>query len=99
MIKVNISKDKIILKGHSLYDDLGKDIVCSSVSSIVITTVNAILSFDENYITYIENKDSLEIDILIHNKIVDTLITNMNNLLYELERDYPKNIKIRKENY
>ena len=49
MIKVKVEKDKakykkITITGHALYDDYGKDIVCASVSSIVITTVNGILA-------------------------------------------------------
>ena len=43
MIKIKILKDYIEVKGHANYDDFGKDIVCASVSSIVITTVNAIV--------------------------------------------------------
>ena len=47
MIKVNIKKNHIEIKGHAMYDDYGKDIVCASISSIAITTVNAILRLDE----------------------------------------------------
>ena len=98
MIKVNITPKKIELSGHSLYDDFGKDIVCAGVSSVVITTINAIISFDKNYISYITEKDKLVIEIKVHNKIVDNLISNMINMLENIENDYPKNIKIRKEN-
>ena len=102
MIKVQISvKDnnikKINIKGHADYDDYGKDIVCSSVSSITITTVNAILMFDKNYISYNEKKDNFEIVFNENNYITNKLILNMNNLLTELSHDYPKNIKIEEE--
>ncbi len=102
MIKVLISvKDnnikKINIKGHAGYDDYGKDIVCSSVSSITITTVNAILMFDKNYISYNEKKDDFEIVINKDNDITNKLIKNMINLLTELSQDYPKNIKIEEE--
>ena len=102
MIKVQISaKDnnikKINIKGHADYDDYGKDIVCSSVSSITITTINAILMFDKNYISYNEKKDNFEIVININNDITNKLIKNMINLLTELSQDYPKNIKIEEE--
>ena len=51
MIKVNLKeKDKIVITGHAGYDDYGKDIVCASVSSIVITTINAIIDIDDNAI-------------------------------------------------
>ena len=100
MIKVNIigKNDKIEILGHAMYDDFGKDIVCAGVSSIVTTTVNAILSFDKDYISYESNKDKFSITINIHNDIVDKLIENMINMLNQIEEDYPKNINIRKEN-
>lgn len=96
MIKISIKKEndkikKINITGHALYDSYGKDIVCSSVSSIVITTVNAILRIDSDAIKYDENVFS--IDILKDNQIIDILIDNMLSLLKELEHDYPKNVK------
>lgn len=100
MIKVNIygNNDKIELIGHALFDDYGKDIVCAGVSSVVTTTINAILTFDENYVSYQNLKDKFEINIISHNEIVDNLINNMLDMLKNIEEDYPNNIKIRKEN-
>ena len=96
MIKISIKEknnkiDEILIKGHALYDDYGKDIVCASVSSIVITTVNAIESIDKDSISYDEKV--FLIKLLKHDLIVDKLISNMINLLKELECDYPNNIK------
>ena len=98
MIKVKLGEDKIEITGHANYDEYGKDIVCSGVSSIVTTTVNAILSFNDKYISYKEEKDKFTIVINLHNDIVDKLINNMINMLKEVETNYPKNLKIRKEN-
>ena len=93
MIKVEVSKDKINILGHAMYDDYGKDIVCAAVSSIVITTVEGIASIDETAIEVKQN-DNLEIIIQKHDDITNKLINNMLNLLHELENKYPKNIKI-----
>lgn len=103
MINVKISKnenriDKVEILGHADYADYGKDIVCSGVSSIVTTTVNAILTFDKKYISYEMLEDDFIIIIKVHNEIVDNLIFNMINMLKEIENDYPKNIKIKEEN-
>jgi hypothetical protein len=100
MIKVNISSnnDTIEILGHAMYDDFGKDIVCAGVSSIVTTSINAILTFNKDYIEYSSKKDTFIIRIITHNEIVDNLINNMINMLKEIEENYPKNIKIRKEN-
>jgi len=102
MLKVIIKKKdnkfkKINLLGHAGYDVYGKDIVSSSASSIMITTINAIMMFDKNCITYDKKKDNFEIIINKNDKIVDNLIENMINMFCELEKDYPKNIKIEEE--
>lgn len=101
MIKVNYQKKdnqikKIKINGHANYGSLGKDIVCASVSSIVITTINGILKIDNESIKYHEN-ESLVIENVKFDKITNELLNNMLNLLEELESDYPKNIKIREE--
>ena len=95
MIKINISKDEITVKGHSGYSEEGSDIVCASVSSILITTVNALISIDEDCISYKEDDGYLNLKINKHNEIIDKLINNMINLLKELEVQYKKNIEIR----
>ena len=96
MIKVTlIKKDNVITNiniiGHAGYDVSGKDIVCAAVSSISITTINALLKYDKDSISY---KKSLEITIHKHDKVIDLLIDNMLDMLKELEQDYKKYIKV-----
>lgn len=98
MITVSIKKDdqtinKITINGHAEYAKYGKDIVCAAVSSIVITTINAILRFDNEALIYSEN-DNLDITINKHTKTIDILLDNMIDLLKELEKQYGNNIKI-----
>ena len=95
MIKISIKKDEIIVKGHSGYSEEGSDIVCAAVSSICITTVNALVSLDNDCISYEENDGFLKISLIKHNEIIDKLITNMVNMLKELEIQYKKYIEIR----
>ena len=94
MIKIKFDKDKISIKGHSGYDVIGKDIVCASVSSIVITSINAIIRIDEKAISYKQDEGFIEINILKHSEIVDLLILNMKELLKESQIQYDKYIKI-----
>ncbi len=94
MIRVERNKNKIVISGHASFADYGKDIVCASVSSIVTTTINAILSFDTNSIQYEDKNDFLVIEVLKDDMITKTLIKNMISLLKELANDYPKNIKV-----
>lgn len=102
MIKVRLTKNgdclnKITISGHANYDEFGKDIVCASVSSTVITTINILLSLDKDSISYDDTK-GLIIDILKDDdttkKIINVLVSN----LLELEKAYPKNIQIKEEN-
>ena len=94
MIKVVVENDKIEVSGHANYDDYGKDIVCASVSSIVITTINAVIEIDEDSIDYEDNDNKIIIEIKKDNETVKKLINNMVFMLENLEKDYPKNIKI-----
>ena len=101
MITIRIKKDKnlfdkINIIGHADYDLNGKDIVCASISSIVTTTVDGILSFDKT-INYFPKKDNFEIVVLRKDEITNKLLENMINLLQQLENSYPKNIKILEE--
>ena len=96
MIKLTLIKnDNVITNiniiGHAGYDVSGKDIVCAAVSSISITTINALLKYDKDSISY---KNSLEIIIHKHDKVIDLLIDNMLDMLKELEQDYKKYIKV-----
>lgn len=95
MIKIEVLPKKIIIKGHAMYDDYGKDIVCASVSSILITTVNACLSFDKEAINYEQEEDIFTLSIIKEDEITKKLIENMLHLLRELSNDYPKNIRIK----
>jgi len=94
MIKVEIENNKIEIKGHANYDDYGKDIVCASVSSIVITTINAIIGFDPESIYYEDLNNRILIEKLKDDDITNKLINNMIELLEELEKSYKDNIKI-----
>ena len=94
MIKVEIENNNIEIKGHANYDDYGKDIVCASVSSIVITTINAIIEFDPESIYYEDLNNRILIEKLKDDDITNKLINNMIELLEELEKSYKDNIKI-----
>lgn len=97
MIKVSINKNRIVITGHAGYADYGKDIVCASCSSIVITSINAALRLENNSVIYKEEKNKLTIDINSNNQNVLLIIENMIAMLKELALTYKKNIKIEEE--
>ena len=94
MIKVIKKNEVIEISGHANYDEFGKDIVCASVSSIVMTTVNSILSIDDSSINYVDDGDKIIIKKLNDNDIVDKLLNTMILILKDLEKQYKKNIKV-----
>jgi len=101
MIKISIDYkndliEKITIKGHSGYSESGSDIVCASVSSIAITSINGILKIDENCLKYMQDDGFLEVDILKHTEVINQLLDNMIELLEELEKQYKEFIKIRR---
>ena len=100
MIKVKVTKDSDMIKsvsilGHAMYADFGKDIVCSAASSIVTTTINGILSFDKEGLSYEVSKDGLVMKNIKTDNITQTLLNNMISLLKELEKDYPTNVEVK----
>ena len=103
MIKVSISKNNNIIEsikchGHANYADYGKDIVCSSFSTMIITTINGILEIDKDAISYTDNNDLKIINIKKDN-ITNSLLNNLVNMIYELKENYDKNINIKEENH
>ena len=101
MINVNIKKENNIItelkiSGHAKYDEYGKDIVCAGVSSALITSVNACLTFDKESIYY-EEKNKLYLKNIKKDKITNKLLENLINMLKSIESDYKDNIKIKEE--
>ena len=100
MIRVNIHKEngyfkKVTIQGHALYDDYGKDIVCSACSSIVITTVNGILALKKGSLDYLVSKKGMTINVKIDDETTQILLNNMVSLLRELEGNFPNNIEVK----
>ena len=98
MIKVEVVKEnnlykKVSIIGHAMYDDYGKDIVCSAVSSIVTTTINGCIALDKDSLSYEVNEEGVYISNIVGDN-TNTLINNMVSLLKELEEKYPTNIKV-----
>ena len=100
MIKVKVETKnsiytKISILGHAMYDDYGKDIVCSAASSIATTTINGILTLNEESLSYQVKEGSLIIEKISNDETTQKLLENMVNLLKELERQYPTNIEVK----
>ncbi len=97
MIKVIKKNEVIEISGHANYDEFGKDIVCASVSSVIMTTVNSIMNIDNSSISYVDDGNKIIIKKLNDNDIVDKLLNTMILILKDLEKQYKKNIKVESE--
>lgn len=99
MIKIKVDYNsnyikKVRVTGHANYDDYGKDIVCASVSSIVITSINLILKMDNECISVIQKEGLIDLTVLKEEKDVNRILENMLDMLKELSKEYEKNVKI-----
>jgi uncharacterized protein YsxB (DUF464 family) len=94
MIKILKEMDKITIKGHAGYRE-SNDIVCASISTIMYTTVNAILNFNDKAINFTDNTNECIITINTHDDITDKLIDNMILMFEEVEKEYPSNVEIK----
>lgn len=99
MVNIKITKENdfvkmVTISGHSGYDEFGKDIVCASVSSIAVTTINAIIRLNDAIISYQSHDGYLEMKIKQNDRVINILMNNMIDLFKNLEEDYPKNIQI-----
>ena len=95
-IKVNYNNDYIKsfkVTGHANYDIYGKDIVCASVSSIVITSVNASLSLNDKSVKFKEENGLIDVNVLVHDENINKVLNNMIDMLKQLQEQYKKNIK------
>ena len=95
VVKENSNVVKVSVLGHAMYDEYGKDIVCSACSSIVTTTVNGILSLNKESLSYLVSKKGMEIEVKAFDNTTQILINNMISLLKELEENYPEKIEVK----
>ena len=100
MIKIKVDyKENFIssfkVSGHANYDEYGKDIVCSSVSSIVITSINLALKLKDNAVSVKQSSGLIDAKVLVFDDVINKVFVNMIDMLQELENDYKDNIKIR----
>lgn len=99
MIKIKVDYNNNYIKevkvtGHAGYDEHGKDIVCASVSSIVITSINLILKMDDKAICVKQEEGLIELNVLKEEQTINMVLENMISMLKELANDYEKNVKI-----
>lgn len=103
MINVKYKKKDYItnidIRGHADFDEYGKDIVCASVSSVVLNTINIILLVDENIISVENSGGYINISVRGFNELVDKILLNLIDELKELTEKYKKNIRVEEDSH
>ena len=83
--------------GHAEYDDSGYDIVCASISILVINTINAIEVFTSVAYVCEADEDTGEIDFQFTEEISPDAILLIESMilgLKEIQNDYGKKFLI-----
>jgi uncharacterized protein YsxB (DUF464 family) len=92
----NISR--IHVTGHSNYDESGKDIVCSAVSTAMYLTLGLVEKVCPDYdFKADENNVSMKLEIKESNEFTNLVLENLVNTLECISLDYAKYVKIKYE--
>lgn len=93
-IKENKKIKKINIQGHALYSSKGKDIVCASVSTAIIMTLNIIelLELNSN-INYSVKEGFFSLRLLKFEDTINKLLMNLEYTLKDLSKTYSKYLK------
>ena len=96
-VKKNESLYEINIKGHSGYDTIGKDIVCSSVSSSMILTINLLEKLNSKFeFNSDENIPMMNVKIENYKDIEEKILDNLVECLESVSSQYHKYLKINK---
>jgi len=95
-VKKNENLYEITVSGHSGYDTIGKDIVCSSVSSSLILTVNLLekLNSDFEFISD-ESIPMMKVKLENYKDIEEKILDNLIDCLKSVSSQYSKYLKVK----
>lgn len=93
-VKKNTFIKQIKILGHSLYSQKKDDIVCASVSTAIIMTLNAIEICElHSKITYELKEGFFFVKVLYLNTLLNKLLKNLEYTLNDLSQSYPRYVK------
>ena len=97
MIKAILRPEMIQISGHANYDEYGLDIVCSSISTAIIMTLNLIELFElSNNIVYDLKEGYFQLLIKLKDDNLEKILNNLTYTVENISKQYPKNVKINK---
>ena len=89
---------RVVVYGHSGYENIGKDIVCSAVSTSMFVSMGLIEKICPNY-TFTSNEKNAYMELLIHesNEMTQLIVNNLLEVLEGIQKQYPKHLTIKFE--
>ena len=94
MITVDRYSDKITLRGHANYAEIGKDIVCSAVSVLVQTLIQSVETLTTDRIEYNMQPGTVDIKFWCLSDQSKVLIDAFFIGIKGIEEIYPDNVKL-----
>lgn len=82
------------VKGHSGYADAGNDIVCASVSSAVMLTVNTAAEFFGIELDISVDEGDIRCEVKEPSENSDRLFNSLKAHLFEVSHEFPNNLKV-----
>lgn len=86
------------IKGHADYSEYGSDIVCSGITTATFTTLGLLQKvLDEKAYQYFEKDADITFEMIKKDEsiLVKQIIQNFIEVLENIEKQYPKHLKIK----
>lgn len=94
MTTIGVNSDWIIARGHSGYNEIGKDIVCAAISTLMEATYNYLIATD-NKVEKSDEDDALFIIRLDKlNESGKKIVKSFIEMIEDIGNQYPKNVRL-----
>ena len=97
MIEIKQTNNAIMVEGHANYAPIGKDIVCSAISSLVQTLIRSIEKLTEDKIEYDMQPGKVHIK---HGDLSDSAKLLINSFFIGakmIAENYPENVQVKND--
>ena len=97
----NYKNDQFVsfqIKGHANYSEYGTDIVCAGITTATFTTLGLLQKvLNKNSYKYAEKDANIDFVLLEQNdsELVKQIIQNFIEVLENIEKQYPKHLKLK----
>ena len=92
-IKEKDNNIEIVISGHSGYDEIGKDIICSSISTLIQFTIMLLENTCKTKLSKEVKNGFVKMEISNPNELENKIIKDFELFMENIERQYPLNIK------